>query len=127
VAMTFPVFDGGRRRAKVEESNSELRQHHIRTRDLRDQIELEVRVAMDALRSAEEQVKVAEDGLTLSEKELAQAQKRYSAGIANSIEVTDAQTRLERARDNRIAALYSHNLARISYHQATGTILEFGD
>ena len=47
-------------------------------------------------------MKVAKEGLTLAENELNQARRRYEAGVANSIEVTDAQTRLERARDNRL-------------------------
>jgi outer membrane protein len=79
-------------------------------------------LALDALHSAEEQVRVSRDGLTLSEGELAQARRRYGAGIANSLEVTDAQTRLERARDNQTQALYNFNLARIDLEQAMGTV-----
>jgi outer membrane protein TolC len=36
--------------------------------------------------------------------------------------VTDAQTRLERARDNQIAALYNYNVARIDLEQAMGRV-----
>ena len=64
-------------------------------------MELDVRLALDELQSAEDEVKVAQEGLALSENELAQARRRYEAGVANSVEVTDAQTRLERARDNQ--------------------------
>jgi outer membrane protein TolC len=53
---------------------------------------------------------------------LAQAQRRYDAGVASSIEVTDAQTRLERARDNLTEALYNYNLARIDLEQAMGNV-----
>ena len=67
-------------------------------------------------------MKAAEEGLQLSENELAQAQRRYKAGVSNSVEVTDAQTRLQRARDNRINALYNYNVARIDLGTATGTI-----
>ena len=74
------------------------------------------------MRSADAEVKAAEEGLKLSENELAQAQRRYKAGVSNSVEVTDAQTRLQRARDNRINALYDHNVARIDLGTATGTI-----
>lgn len=121
-AVRIPVFDGGRRDARRAESLSQLRQEGIRTRDLRDQIELDVREALDSLRSADGQVKAAEEGLGLSENELAQAQRRYKAGMGSSIEVTDAQTRLERARDNRVLALFNYNLARIDLNTAMGTI-----
>ncbi len=121
-SLKIPIFDGGRRDARRAESASQYREESIRTADLRDQIELDVRVALDSLRSADAQVKAAEEGLTLSEKEVAQAERRYKAGVTNSVEVTDAQTRLARARDNRVNALYNYNLARIDLGTATGTI-----
>jgi outer membrane protein len=121
-SLNIPIFDGGRRDARRAESASQYREESIRTADLRDQIELDVRVALDTLHSAEAQVKAAEEGLSLSEMEVAQAERRYRAGVSNSVEVTDAQTRLARARDNRVNALYNHNLARIDLGSATGTI-----
>ncbi|HTC88993.1 MAG TPA: TolC family protein [Bryobacteraceae bacterium] len=121
-SVKIPIFDGGRRDARRVESASLFRSESIRTADLRDQIELDVRVAIDSLHSADAQVKAAEEGLTLAENEVAQAERRYKAGVSNSVEVTDAQTRLARARDNRINALYNYNLARIDLGTATGTI-----
>jgi len=122
VSLRVPIFDGGRRDARRGESASQLREEIIRERDLRRQIELEIRTALDSLTSAESQFKVAEEGLELATQELAQAQRRYQAGVANGLEVTDAQTRFERAQDNRIAALFNYNQARIDLAQATGTI-----
>ena len=121
-AMRVPVFDGGRRDARRAETASQFRQERVRTNDLREQIELDIRTSLDTLHSAEEQFKVAEEGLTLADSELTQARRRYSAGFANNLEVTDAQTRLERARDNRIDALYSYNIARIDLGRAMGSV-----
>jgi outer membrane protein TolC len=126
LSIKVPLFDGGRRGAKIAETSSQFRQEQIRTRDLHDQMELDIRVAQDALRSAQKEVSAAEAGLELAEKELSQARKRYEAGVADSLEVTDAQTRLARARDNRVQALYRHNLARITYSEAMGTVLQIG-
>ncbi len=120
--VRIPIFDGGRRDARRAESSSQLQQELARTRDLRAQIELEIRLAQDSLSSAEEQVQTAQEGLRLSEDELARAQRRFEAGMGSSIEVTDAQTRLERAQDNRIQALFNFNLARIDFSMALGTI-----
>jgi outer membrane protein TolC len=125
VTLKVPVFDGGRREARRAESLSQLRQEEIRSRDVKQQVELDVRLALDSIKSAASQVDTAREGLTLAENELAQARRRYEGGVANSIEVTDAQTRLDRARDNQIAALYSYNLARLDLATATGSISEF--
>jgi len=124
VTLKVPVFDGGRRDARRAESLSQLRQEEIRSRDVKQQVDLDVRLALDSVRSASSQVETAREGLTLAENELAQAQRRYEGGVANSIEVTDAQTRLDRARDNQIAALYNYNLARLDLATATGSIAE---
>jgi len=122
VSMKVPLFDGGRRDGRRTEALSQYKQEQVRTRDLRDQIELDIRVALDGIKSADAQVAAAREGVELSEKELAQARRRYEAGVTNSIEVTDAQTRLQRGRDNLTSALYNHNLARIDLNTAMGTI-----
>ncbi len=122
VSVQIPIFDGGRVDARRAQSVSQYQQEMIRTEDLRAQIELEVRLALDGLQSSAEQVRTAEEGLALAENEVAQAQRRYSAGASPGIEVTDAQTRLERARENRISALFGYNLARIDLAAATGTM-----
>lgn len=120
--MRVPIFDGGRRDARRAESGSQLRTERIRTKDLKQQMELDLRIAFDNLISAELQVKASEEGLQLAEKELEQAQRRYQAGVTNSLEVTDAQTRLIRARDNRISAVFQHNLSRLDLGTAMGTV-----
>ncbi len=122
VALRVPVFDGGRREARRAEAGSQYRQERIRSKDMQEQIALDVELAIDALRSSEQQVAVAKEGLGLAENELAQARRRYDAGVAIALEVTDAQTRLERARDNQTAALFAYNQARIDLGAATGTI-----
>jgi outer membrane protein TolC len=122
ISLRVPVFDGGRRDARRAESASQYRSEKVRTNDLKEQIELDVRLALDGLESAEQQVKVAKEGLELSENELAQARRRNDAGVAIGVEVTDAQSRLERARDNQTAALYNYNVARIDLAQALGKV-----
>jgi outer membrane protein TolC len=122
VTLRLPIFDGGRRESRIAEAASQYRAEIVRTHDLKEQIELEIRLALDALRSADEQVDTAREGLELSENELAQAQRRFGAGVAIGLEVTDAQTRLERARDNQVQALYNYNLAHIDLEQALGRV-----
>jgi len=125
VSLKIPLFDGGRRTGRSSESLSLYEQERTRTRDLGQQVELEVRLAYDSLNSARTEVESAAESVTLAESELAQARRRYEAGVTNSIEVTDAQTRLARARDSRVTALYDYNLARLDLATATGSITEY--
>ncbi|MFB3777523.1 MAG: TolC family protein [Bryobacteraceae bacterium] len=127
LSVRVPVFDGGRRDARRSESRTQYEQERLRTADLRRQIDLEVRLALDDLASAREQVSVAAEGLAQAEAEVEQAERRYKAGVTSSVEVTDAQTRLARARDNHIAARFLMNRACLDLWQATGTIRQMVD
>ncbi len=124
-SLKVPIWDGGRREARIGDTFSQYRQEQVRTKDLAQQIELQVRVALENLRSAAAEVDAARDGLTLADNELAQARRRYEAGVGTSVEVTDAQTRLQRARDNQVGAIYDYNLAHLDLATATGTIGDY--
>jgi outer membrane protein len=122
VTVRIPVFDGGRRDARRMETQSQLRQEQIKLRDTAQQVELEVRLALDGLKTAASQVDVANETLALSLKELEQAQRRYQAGVAAGLEVTDAQTRAARSREAQVAATATHRLARVDYGVAVGSL-----
>ena len=72
------------------------------------------------LGSARNEVQVANLGVQLSKEEVDQARDRFRAGVANNIEVIQAQDSLARANDNQIAALYRFNQARADLARAIG-------
>jgi outer membrane protein TolC len=65
-------------------------------------------------------VQVANLGVQLSNEEVDQARDRFKAGVANNIEVIQAQDSLARANDNQIVALYRFNQARADLARAIG-------
>jgi outer membrane protein TolC len=124
IGLTFsiPIFDGGQREARISETRSRVMQELIRMKDVSDQVTLEVRNALLTLESSIQQVAVAEKGMELALKELAFARDRFTAGLGTNIDVTNAQTSLERARDNQIEALFRFNASRINLARAKGEI-----
>ena len=124
VSMKIPLADSGRRQAEMAENIIAVRQEEIRTKDLQRQIEMDVKLALGLWRNATRQVETAQEGVKLAETELAHARQRYDEGVVNSIEITDAQNRIERARDNSTDALYNLNAANIDLLVATGKIME---
>jgi outer membrane protein len=72
------------------------------------------------LGSSRNEVQVANLGVQLSKEEVDQARDRFKAGVANNIEVIQAQDSLARANDNQIAALYRFNQARADLARALG-------
>ena len=65
---------------------------------------------------------VANHALELAREALTQARDRFQAGVANNIEVIQAQDDVARANDNQITALYRYNQARADLARATGQI-----
>lgn len=122
VVLSVPVFDGGQREGRISEGRSQVRQEQIRTKDLSDQITLELRDALLTIDSTRKQVLVSQEGLRLAIKELELSRERFAVGVANNIEVTNAQTSLARARDNLVEALSNFNAARINLARARGQL-----
>ena len=122
LSLEFPLFTGGRIRA--EEARAKLEEQHVAEtrRQLEAQIVDEVKSALDELTAARNSVDVANLGLKLAQEEVAQAQRRFQAGVTTNVEVITAQDALARASDNQIGALYQFNLSRASLARATGEI-----
>ena len=115
-----PIFTGGRTHAEIVRSDLQLRVLDQQKSDLRNQISLDVKNALLNLRSARSQVEVSTLGVQLANQEVDQARDRFKAGVANNIEVIQAQDALARANDNEIAALYRFNQARADFARSTG-------
>jgi outer membrane protein len=118
--VSLPLFTGGRIRAEVVRADLEIRKLEQQQADLRNQIALDVKTALLNLSSARSEVQVANLGVQLSREEVDQARDRFKAGVANNIEVIQAQDSLSRANDNQIAALYRFNQARADLARAVG-------
>jgi outer membrane protein TolC len=115
-----PLFTGGRTHAEIVKSDLQLKVINEQRADLRNQIALDVKTSLLNLKSARNQVDVANLGVVLSEEEVDQARDRFKAGVANNIEVIQAQDALARANDNQIAALYRFNQARADFAKSIG-------
>jgi outer membrane protein TolC len=119
-SVNLPLFTGGRIRAEVVRADQEIRKLEEQRADLRNQIALDVKTALLNLDSARSEVQVANLGVQLSKEEVDQARDRFKAGVANNIEVIQAQDSLSRANDNQIAALYRFNQARADFARSIG-------
>jgi outer membrane protein TolC len=118
--VRVPIFEGGTIRARVLEADAALKQQQAQFDDLRARIDYEVRSTFLDLKAADDRVQVARSARDLAGQQLGQAQDRFSAGVASSIEVVQAQEAVATASDNYISSLYAYNLAKISLARALG-------
>ena len=120
VQLNLPIFDGGRIRSEVKVATSRLRQAEMQRDDLHAAIAKEVRQAIVVLKTREEQVRSAIKTEELATRELALAQDRFENGVGDNIEVIQAQTALENARQIHISSLAQFNAARLNLVVAMG-------
>jgi Outer membrane protein len=120
VGVRVPVFDGGRIRADVLRADSEIEQRRAEAGDLRGRIDYEVRTAFLDLKSGGDQIEVAQSAVKLANDQVRHATDRFQAGVANSLEVVQAQQALATANENYTSALFAYNLAKASIARAIG-------
>jgi outer membrane protein TolC len=119
-ALTIPIFQGGKVRGDVQEAEALLKQRKQEVEDLRARVENEIRSALLDLNAASEQVQVAEGTLQLAQEQLTQARDRFAAGVANNIDVVQAQESVATANENYISSLNIYNLARLALARGLG-------
>jgi outer membrane protein TolC len=122
LGVTLPLLDGWRRPARQDEIRARLEGQQIREHDLALQVEIEARQSLLDLGSAAQQVGLANDRVRLAEQELSQAEERFAAGVAGSIETSNGQGALVAARDALIQARVNYASARVSAYRALGVI-----
>jgi outer membrane protein len=120
--LSIPILDGFRRQNRAREQSARLEIQEIRERDLTNRVETEARQAVLDLASAEQQVTIARDRVRLAERELQEAEERFRAGVAGSVETTNAQSSVIAARDALIQARVNYGTARVSAYRALGVI-----
>ncbi len=118
--LNIPIFAGNRVHADVLQADAQLKQARSQLGDLRGRIDYEVRSALLDLNAAAEQVEVARSSVDLAEQTLTQSRDRFSAGVADNLEVVQAQESIAAAHESYIESLYAHNLSKVELAYAIG-------
>jgi len=122
VGLSIPLFTGGRIHAEIARADLEVKHIDQNRQLLEERIVREVKSAIDELDAARKNVDVANLGLQLANEEVAQAERRFAAGVTTNVEVITAQDELARANNNQIDALYRFNQSRVNLAQALGEV-----
>ena len=120
VSLQVPIFQGGKVRGEVEEADALLAQRRAELEDFRSRIDAEVRSDYLDLQSAAKQNQVARETVSLADQQLAQARDRFAAGVAGSLEVTQAEEAVASANEDFINSLYSLNFSQALLARSVG-------
>ena len=122
VQGSLELFDGGVRRAKAAQLESERAKTETEAEAAVDQIKLAVRKAlldMDAARAALAQ---ARKSLELSREALRLANERFAVGVGTSVEVLDANVAVSSAEVGVRQSLYQLDSAYLTLHRYLGDL-----
>ena len=86
----------------------------------RAQVDQDVRQAFIDLTTAADQVGVAESNRGLAQEALSQSTDRFVAGVADTVELVQAEQAVVQAEDDYITAVFDHNLGKVSLARAMG-------
>jgi outer membrane protein TolC len=118
--LLFPIWAGGHTHGDIVEAEATLKQRRAEYEDTRSRVEADVRNAYLDLNAAAELVRVAQSRRDLARDQLTQSTDRFSSGVADTVEVTQAQEVVASAESDYIANLNAHNLAKASVARAIG-------
>ena len=109
LSFSLPLFDGLARERRVEEARVQASDAELAVRGQEQTLRADVRAALlnaqTAYRSAQLERQVADNAA----EELRLTRERFRLGSANSVEITDAQTRLAEAERAVIDAVYAYH------------------
>lgn len=120
--LRVPIFQGGNLASKIKDADAELHDREAELADLQAGVRYDVTTALLDIKAADAGVKVAQSAKDLATQELQQAQDRFRAGVASTIELTQAQDADTAATSQYIAATYQHNLAKAEFARAIGQV-----
>ncbi len=83
--LNFNIFNGGRIKSEVQQQQAELTNRRNELADLKGRIDYDVRNSLLDLKASNEQVDVARSNVDLAKQTLAQAQDRFTAGVADNL------------------------------------------
>lgn len=97
VSLSGVAFDGFATRAKVKSAVENLELVRINEVNLKSQIRLETEQALQGLEESVETIRANQAGIDLAQEALKMTQTRFTAGMATTMDIADAQLAVDQA------------------------------
>lgn len=120
VVLSVPLYERASRYYVLRESQSALRQAELREAGRVRDISLEVSRLYNSARASKTVIGTFTKQVELAEENLRLAEKRFSVGLADSIETVDTQTALLSAQVNLTAEKLRYEIAKLRLLKAMG-------
>lgn len=123
-SLDIPIFDGLRKYHNIQKNQLQLQQLENQTRQLENNIDLEIVQAKVNLQNNVETLEVQRENLELARNVYDVAKIKYQEGVGSNLEVITAEDELQTAETNYFSALYDALIAKVDLERALGDLLE---
>jgi outer membrane protein len=120
VQLTWSIFDGGNIIAQYKEAKANVEAIQARVRDTELTVWQDVQQSYLNMIATEQQIGAAQKAVDSAQENFQLSQGRFDAGVANIIELTDAQLALTQAQSNEAQALANYRIAIAQLERAMG-------
>jgi outer membrane protein len=123
-SLTFDLFDGGLRRARVGEARVQQKQAGLFLEDTKRSIAVEVEQSWRNWQTQQSVIESFESRLRYARANFDASERLFEHGAANSVDVIDANTLLVTAEQQLSESRYNLQLALLGIERSTGVYLE---
>jgi outer membrane protein TolC len=120
--LSVPLFQEAQFRGDRDVAEAQLDEIRSRLEDLKQKIDQQLRDSLLDLETATETVHVAKSNVDLATTALDQTQQRFTAGVADSLPVAEAQSTLAQAQTQYVNSVYQLNEARLGLARNLGIV-----
>jgi len=120
--VSYPIFDGGRIRAELEQAKLQVEQADLNLKRTFDNIRLQVRQAYSNWQNAKERLSAAQEAVKEASETARLTEEAYKAGAVSLIDVINAQVALAQSETQEIQARYDLLRAVYAMRHAIGEI-----
>ena len=122
ITVTVPLFDGFLTHYNVEQARAAVKEGEEQLRQTREATLMAVVQAYADAQSAARNIQVSEDLLNAAQGAMESSRRRYAQGVADIIELLNAQAGLADARRERTRSLAEWRSARLRLLAAAGVL-----
>ncbi len=120
--VSYPIFDGGRVRAELEQAKLQVEQSELNLKRTIDNIKLQVQQAYTNWQNATERLSAAQEAVKEASETARLTEEAYKAGAASLLDVINSQVALAQAENQEIQARYDLYRAIYALRHALGEI-----
>jgi len=125
VTGSIPLYDGGKSEIEADKQQREIDKLNNSISDLLVNIDIEIEDSILSVKELEEKIRLEKLSLENAEESLEIANKSYQAGVAQNVDVINAQSTYRQAQISLLQSEYNYEIEKFRVLYKSGRISEY--